>query len=251
MACRRTAPARLAAVRTVGIDFASQPKNTAICEIDWDGSSATVMQVVSQVTDDLIRELVVEQPARVFGVDIPFGWPICFVDFVRAHMERGMHPTGGSATQRRLRSTDVFIWEMFRRQPLSVSTDRIGIPAMRWAMLMQEFGVLNRAGDGQFYEVYPAAARISWGLPPKDDVAALDMLMAECPLFFAAPELRHFLLASDHAFDALICALATRAAALGLTFPPPGDVRDLAEVEGWIHAPQPGTLEQLIPADVD
>ena len=34
-------------MRTVGIDFASQPKNTALCEIVWDGSSATVVQVVS------------------------------------------------------------------------------------------------------------------------------------------------------------------------------------------------------------
>jgi hypothetical protein len=140
---------------------------------------------------------------------------------------------------------------VFGRQPLSVSTDRIGIPAMRWASLMQEFGVINRAGDGRFYEMYPAAARMSWGLPPKDDVAALDLLMAECPLFFASPDFPHALLRSDHAFDALICALATRAAALGQTYPPLADLQELAEVEGWIHAPRPGTLDQLIDAGVE
>ncbi|MDQ2654701.1 MAG: DUF429 domain-containing protein [Chloroflexota bacterium] len=238
-------------MRTVGIDFASQPKNTALCEIVWDGSSATVVQVASPVTDELIRELVAGPPSRVFGVDIPFGWPTHFVQFVTAHMARVTPPPGVSSTQKRLRATDEFVWEVFRRQPLSVSTDRIGIPAMRWASLMQEFGVVNRAGDGWFYEVYPAAARMSWGLPPKDDAAALDLLMAECPLFFAAAELPHALLRSDHAFDALICALATRAAALGLTYPPPADVQDLAEVEGWIHAPRPGTLDQLISAEID
>jgi hypothetical protein len=238
-------------VRTVGIDFASQPKNTALCEIVWDGSSATVVQVVSPVTDDLIRELVTGPPSRVFGVDIPFGWPSHFVQFVSAHMGRVTPPRGVSSTQKRLRATDEFVWEVFRRQPLSVSTDRIGIPAMRWASLMQEFGVINRAGDGRFYEMYPAAARMSWGLPPKDDVAALDLLMAECPLFFASPDFPHALLRSDHAFDALICALATRAAALGQTYPPLADLQELAEVEGWIHAPRPGTLDQLIDAGVE
>jgi hypothetical protein len=238
-------------VRTVGIDFASQPKNTALCEIVWDGSSSTVIQVAGDVTDDHIRELVAGPPSRVFGVDIPFGWPTHFVQFVSAHLARVTPPPGVSSTQKRLRASDEFIWEMFRRQPLSVSTDRIGIPAMRWASLMQEFGVVNRAGDGSFYEVYPAAARMSWGLPPQDDVVALDLLMAECPLFFAAAEFPHELLRSDHAFDALICALATRAAALGLTYLPPVDVHELAEVEGWIHAPRPGTLDQLIDAGID
>lgn len=238
-------------MRTIGIDFASQPKNTALCEIVWDGSSATVVQVASNVTDDFIRGLVENPPSRVIGVDIPFGWPIHFVNFVVAHMQRVSPPLGVSATQRRLRATDEFIWDLLRRQPLSVSTDRIGIPAMRWAALMQEFGVTNRAGNGQFFEVYPAAARIAWGLPPKDDVAALELLMAECPLFFTAAEFRSSLLQSDHAFDALICALATRAAALGFTYLPPPELRRAAEVEGWIHAPQPGTLDQLIDVDVE
>jgi hypothetical protein len=238
-------------VRTVGIDFASQPKNTALCEIVWDGSSATVVHVASGVTDDQIRGLVQNPPSRVFGVDIPFGWPTHFVQFVTAHMERVTPPLGVSGTQKRLRATDEFIWELLRRQPLSVSTDRIGIPAMRWAGLMEEFGVTDRSGDGRFFEVYPAAARIAWGLPPKDDVSAFDLLMAECPLFFAAADLPSALLRSDHAFDALICALAARAAALGLTYQPPPEVRESAEVEGWIHAPHPGTLDQLIDAGLE
>jgi hypothetical protein len=238
-------------VRTVGIDFASQPKNTALCEIVWDGTSATVVQLVCPVTDDLIRELVAGPPSRVFGIDIPFGWPARFVEFVRAHMERNVFAAGVSGAQKRLRATDEYVWHVFHRQPLSVSTDRIGIPAMRWASLMQEFGVVNRAGDGHFFEVYPVAARMSWGLPPKDDVEALDLVMAECPLFFASSEFPSVLLRSDHAFDALICALATRAAALGLTYPPPADLQEIAEVEGWIHAPKPGTLDQLISVDFD
>ena len=232
-------------MRTVGIDFASQPRNTALCEIDWDDSPAKVVQVATHVSDDDIREVVLHGQERVLGVDIPFGWPIHFVQFVTAHLNGDTLPRGVSSTQRRLRATDEFIWEICRRQPLSVSTDRIGIPAMRWALLMQEFAVTNRAGDGFVYEVYPAAARLNWGLPLKDNVAALDLIMAECPLTFISPDLHAVVLQSEHAFDALICALSTRAAVLDMTYPPPREMRKLARVEGWIHAPFPGTLDQL------
>jgi hypothetical protein len=67
------------------------------------------VQVVSPVTDDLIRELVTGPPSRVFGVDIPFGWPMHFVQFVAAHMGRVTPPPGVTSTQKRLSSTDEHI----------------------------------------------------------------------------------------------------------------------------------------------
>lgn len=234
-------------MRTVGIDFASQPKNTALCEIVWDGSSATVVQVASHVTDDQIRAMVLAPPSQLFGVDTPFGWPERFVEFVRAHQER-LTPPAVAMEQLRLRETDRFIWSETGKVPLAVAADKIAIPAMRWAVLLAEFGVQNRAGDGNFFEVYPAAARITWGLPAKDNAAALEVILAECTLSFASAEYPQALLRNEHAFDALICALATRAAALGLSYPPPPNLQAVAEVEGWIHAPQPGSLDQLIDA---
>ncbi|MGH9280955.1 MAG: hypothetical protein ACRD12_23070 [Acidimicrobiales bacterium] len=42
---------------------------------------------------------------------------------------------------------------------------------------------------------------------------------------------------NEHAFDALIAALAARAAGLGWSAPPPVELRHLAEAEGWIHIP--------------
>jgi hypothetical protein len=96
-------------------------------------------------------------------------------------------------------------------------------------------------------EVYPAAALKHWGLPhqryKKKEGAivrghALDQLLATIPRLTlegdALDSCRH----SDDAFDALICALVVRAAALGLTTPPyPGDQTERARVEGWIHVP--------------
>ncbi len=46
--------------------------------------------------------------------------------------------------------------------------------------------------------------------------------------------------------DALIGALTTRAAQLGMTREPETDhQRKLAALEGWIHVPKPGTLSLL------
>ena len=45
----------------------------------------------------------------------------------------------------------------------------------------------------------------------------------------------------------MLCAVAARAAALGLTEPPGDAQRDLAEREGWIHLPADGvTLRALV-----
>lgn len=237
-------------MRSLGIDFAAQPANTAMCEIEWDGASATVVQVAGKVTDDVIRAVVSGPPSRVVGVDVPFGWPAQFVAFVAAHHARA--PVNPDAQMRllRLRKSDEFIQEQFGKQPLSVSTDKLAIPAMRWARLLQEFGVTNRAGDGRWYEVYPAAARIAWGLPAKDNEAALALIDRRCPIAFAAPALHSALVQGRHAFDALLCALATRAAARGLTYLPPEELAQAASYEGWIHVPLPESLARLMSGEV-
>lgn len=51
---------------------------------------------------------------------------------------------------------------------------------------------------------------------------------------------------SEHAFDALVAALAARAVQRGLTRGPAGPQEiHAAAVEGWIHLPGEGTLPAL------
>lgn len=47
---------------------------------------------------------------------------------------------------------------------------------------------------------------------------------------------------SDHALDAILCALVTRARLLGWTEPPTNP--EVARLEGWIHLPT-GPLEAM------
>ncbi len=77
-------------------------------------------------------------------------------------------------------------------------------------------------------EVYPAAALLLWGLPReryKADPGAREELLAaleaEAPWLEWEPGAREACVESDDALDAVLCALIARAAALGLTEPPP------------------------------
>ena len=53
--------------------------------------------------------------------------------------------------------------------------------------------------------------------------------------FLSVQEAWRTALVSDHACDALVCALVARAHSLGQTVPPPHADLDAASREGWIH----------------
>jgi hypothetical protein len=243
-------------VRTLGIDLAASPAKTAACTLTWTGSSVSgAIHPVPLDDADLLRLM---RSADRVGIDCPLGWPVGFVDALAAHRSGDAWPGRGApdavAYRRSLiyRRTDVLVAASGSR-PLSVSTDRIGVVALRCALLLDAFepprpgAAPDRSGLSAIAEVYPAAAMRRWGLRAagyktstvRD--AALDGLVAD--LRAAAPWLSlpadawALCQRSDHAFDAVIASLVTRAVALGLTGAPSDDDRALAEVEGWIHVP--------------
>jgi hypothetical protein len=109
------------------------------------------------------------------GIDCPLGWPRAFVTFVSAHAANRPLPAAAPNTEAlRLRATDVAVLRgSFRRPPLSVSTDLLGITALRTARLLAQLvedrQIVDRSGvRGLVCEVYPAASRAAWGLSPTD-----------------------------------------------------------------------------------
>jgi hypothetical protein len=141
---------------------------------------------------------------------------------------------------------------------------------MRAARLLQEVGAargrrLDLAGADRVVEVYPAGALVAWGgraagLDPQgykngpDAFARREALVATlCDRRWlgAGAATRTACERSDHALDALLAALATRAAACGLTrAPETAEQLALAPEEGWIHVPVPGSLDALAEAPV-
>jgi hypothetical protein len=264
-------PAQPAVTATVGIDLASRPQSTAMCVVTWEPGRARVGALVTDVDDDLLvavlegRSAEAPKPSKE-AVDAPLGWP---VDFVRGVSDPAAWPVPIAGDRRRLerRATDHWVHEREKKQPLSVTTDRIGYAAMRAAGLLAHLAAANgeridRSGvSGLVCETYPDPALRRLGLWPDDAGPRasykhgagaplrgqiVERLGRLAPWLELRPELAQACVASDDCLDALVCALVARAAERALTDPPPQLLEAEARVEGWIHLPQPGALNGLV-----
>ncbi len=257
-------------MRTAGFDLSSAKERTAAVAIAWDGDGATVAEPARGLGDEeLVGHLAA---ADWIGVDAPFGWPAAMVEAVHGYATTGRWP-GLDKEAFRWRRTEVRARELVAAEtgkkawPLSVSADRLGLTARRTAQLreraFERSGVrFDLAGADRVVEVYPVAALHLWeiersaykssrdpGLREAETDARATLLAAleaRAPWLRWAPEAREACVESDDALDALLAALVARAAALGLTFPPPAEDAELARREGWIHLPRKASLPLLL-----
>jgi hypothetical protein len=260
---------------TFGIDLAAQSKNTAVCMIEWDHRGHGYVHCPAEGVEDhdLVAQLTRGDYISRIAIDAPFGWPIRFLEAVNAYQETGIWPDepGMSASQRcmRLRLTDRTVHEDTKITPLSVSTDRIGVVAMRCARLLAKYWAVtgetpDRSGEGHVLEVYPAAALRCWSISPRDSddpgsykgrdgssvvrrEGLLDRIATQTSGWLEIPEKsRSVCVDNDDCLDAFISALVARAAAQNLLEPIPSDVMDIAQREGWIRLPTHGSLRALM-----
>jgi Protein of unknown function (DUF429) len=155
--------------------------------------------------------------------------------------------------------------------PLSVSADKIAMAAWRCCALLDALAlggveVVTDAvgrpfpsdGVGRIVEAYPAAALSVWGIPREGYKSAdsegvtrrralLDALAIAGGRAWLrmTDNVRERYVATDHALDALVCALVARAAMLGLVDAVPPDDIAAARAEGWIAVPHPDSLRAL------
>lgn len=243
---------------TVGVDLAAQPQRTAVAWLDWTADGCSVREVRLGCDDDAVVGALRE--ADKSGVDCPLGWPVRFVEFVRAHGAGHVPiPPGGDwRRELTLRLTDRIVHDRIGMTPLSVSADKIGHVAMRCAVLLarlaDEGRSVDRAGGGPVVEVYPAASLSRWGLDHRSykraqNVARLgalvDALHDRAP-WLAFGSYEKLCRESDDATDAVVAALTARACALGCTEGPDEYQLEAARTEGWIALPE-GSLDELRP----
>jgi hypothetical protein len=259
---------------TLGIDLAAQTKNTAACSISW-GEGNPELLLLARGTDregaTLDDKWISTRAAGLrdddlggrvtkVGIDAPFGWPVPFLDAMEA-LRSGSgwpYPMNAGTDQLRLRETDRVVHARKNRWPLSVTSDRIAIPAMRCAGLLTAIGdrlgpaEIRRDGSGRCCEVYPDPALRGWVAATAAALGRasykgqknsttrprlLETLLQQLPL--DDPDgLLDQVVGEDDYLDALLCALIARAVELGQTrLPEPGRQAELAAVEGWIHLP--------------
>ena len=242
----------------LGIDLAARAKKTYACALE-SREGMLRGELFAGCDDDSL--LALAQGRAKVAIDAPFGWPREFVDALNAHrrFEPWPAPDDGLPDAFRaalsFRATDRVV--MHTRRPLSVSTDKLGVTAMRCAYLLHRWSsageAVDRSGAQRFVEVYPAGALVRWGLDGSGykgaDKGALGVLVQQ--LFASLPQLtlslrdRALCERVDDAFDALVAALVAQAASLGLTDGPPRNRLERAQEEGWIHMPLRGSLAVL------
>lgn len=249
-------------VRTIGVDLSAQPRNTAVCVVEWHAAAAQILELGAGADDEALLGLVAAHRPTKIAIDAPFGWPVPFVEAVVDFTSSGRWHAGADRRPLVYRTTDCAVIEETGFAPLSVASDRIAVCAMRCAGLLAALAggeALDRTGGGLVAEVYPAAALRQWSVDPRgykgpgpEKRAKRAGLLAE---FAAATsgwlrlnhDRREQLLASDHLLDALISALVGRALEVGQTLPVPEEHRARAAAEGWIHLPRRRLLAEFEP----
>ena len=239
--------------RFLGLDLSAQDRRTGLAVLcEQEEGELVFDEARTGVDDSLIAERV-RRAAKV-GVDVPLGWPRRFVELLAAHATGVLDPPASTGDEWRrsmaMRETDRAVHARTGVMPLSVSTDRIAHPALRWAGIearLRAEGVrAARDGSGRICEVYPAATLRLWGLPHRGYKGAesrdarrgiIDALGRRFPrlrwngLDSACEE-------ADDVLDAVIAALMAREASQGRAVPAPDSLRESALSEGWIWLPE-------------
>jgi predicted nuclease with RNAse H fold len=243
---------------TAGVDLSAEPKGTALAIIHW-GADRAALKQLEEGADNAAIEQNTRQATKV-GIDCAFGWPDEFVQFITRHASNqplDAPAESGIQWRRRLayRETDRAVHERTGRWPLSVATDRLGLTAIRCAVLLELLQrpgePTDRTGRGLVVEVYPAATLRCWGF----DIAGyktdrttrstlVDALLTRLPWLDLGPH-EPTIRASDDALDALVAALAARASATHRATTPPPHHQAQAAREGWIALPLVGPEELL------
>jgi predicted nuclease with RNAse H fold len=233
---------------SAGIDLAAEPKGTALALIEFSNNKAKLNYLEQGLDDEAL--IANTHNADKVGIDCAFGWPIEFAKFIAQNQDpTNKEPIDGGMDFRRTLSfseTDRVIKELTGRWPLSVSTDRLGLTAMRCAGLLsryQQAGTeVDRSGYGKLAEVYPGATLRTWSFDTTNYRVNKEVrakLIKE--LNQRAPWLEltntELMIESADAFDAVIAALAARAIHLGDYHKPTTDQQARALIEGWICLP--------------
>jgi predicted nuclease with RNAse H fold len=239
-------------MRVLGVDLAAQTDKTGVILLEVPAAGLPKATLINERASDDVLVRWARQVDYV-GVDAPLGWPVNFVAAVSAH-ER-LEPWLGRVDRTDLcfRRTDYEVRAITGRWPLSVSADKLGIVAMRCALLQERFAQEAwggprepRDGSGRLVETYPAAALQLLGLPSRsykgdgeERRAARGQIVEGLGRLVELTSAATVCVADDNTLDAVLAAWVAWKAAERRTISPSDDEdRRLALVEGWIHLPR-------------
>ena len=170
-------------VRVLGVDWATEAKSRAAVELVLEGTTLSLERVKEPFSDTDAGTEFNDTGLDVIAVDTPFGWPAAFTTFVSqwSAMSGGVQPP--SSDSFRFRNTDLVVKAETGKQPLSVSSNFIGLTTRSWTDVVANAGVSNRIDTGQgspserpIIEVYPGASLkvFAKSSPPNSNISTDD-----------------------------------------------------------------------------
>jgi hypothetical protein len=218
-----------------GVDWASEAKSRALVVLKYDAASTTitVCKALSPLPTTEVVTVCNNASTAVVAVDIPFGWPRRFTEFVSKWCPKSSKKQRPPPASRdfRYRITDLVVHDSLGKWPLSVSSDRIALGARAWTQVCVENALgarIDLTGEGsvtsspRIIEVYPAAtlaalagAKVSIAIEgyKADDEVRRRLLQALCQRFRVrfsnSVQLDHLVAVGDDSdlADAFIAAL--------------------------------------------
>jgi predicted nuclease with RNAse H fold len=226
-------------ITLIGVDCAVQPKHTGVAWAIPDGKVLTIREARCASNKasaaSIVAQRIGESHRVLLALDAPLGWPAALGRELARH--RAGAPLVPAAHAMFRRMTDDEIYKRFKKRPLEVAADRIARAAHAALKFLEELRVLvdhelplvwspKWRGRIGVIEIYPAATRIALGLPRGGgSLAGLESRVR----FGSEPS-------SEHARDAVVCAITAEEFLAGRTIGPIRGQRALAEHEGWIWA---------------
>ncbi|MBY0549274.1 MAG: DUF429 domain-containing protein [Candidatus Obscuribacterales bacterium] len=171
-------------LQVAGIDWGTKPKKQWTVKLSVDQHNGCV-SVHTDAAKENAEAVCTNRELQVVGVDVPFGWPIDFVELVQSWNMAGINGSLSVAEDDgyRYRKTDNVVDEELRKRPLSVTSDLIAASMRAWLRLCSSTktrGSLSpqiRVDRTEFMpnlpvliEVYPAATLRAFASHSNNDI---------------------------------------------------------------------------------
>jgi predicted nuclease with RNAse H fold len=217
-------------VRLIGVDWATEECKRGVAVVDWNGLSATVVELSAcharRRALEVIDAAIAGSERSVIAVDAPFGWPMALSRALLDHdagTRLGVEPDDMFS-----RATDRFVRQTLGKKPLEVGANFIARTAHSANEFLNEFREKSGRAlpllwapdeliEHGVIEVYPAATKIAVG-----HVSPATLLGVQDGLLFQ----------TAHVADALWCAVAALHFVRGECYPPTDPA--ISKREGWI-----------------
>lgn len=173
-------------LQVAGIDWGTKPEKQWTVKLSVDQHNGCV-SVHTEAAKENAEAVCINRELQVVGVDVPFGWPIDFVELVQSWSIAGLNGSLSVAAKDnvyRYRKTDHVVYNDLHKRPLSVTSDLIAASTRAWLRLCSSTSTREslspqiRVDRTEFLadlpvliEVYPGATLRAFELHSNEDIS--------------------------------------------------------------------------------